>query len=262
MSRYFNNNLVETYQHTKKYCLNKQFPTAPSVVYDIRELAAVTTDSNNEAQKTIVKNMDSFELACELVTQGYHPLVLNLASDRNCGGGVNKGSKSQEEDLFRKSNYFMAMNAFVNANQEKIRYPYPLSPYTVVYSPTVVICKDNDYNLLKDPVQVSCLAVAALRHPQVKYSGKLELYRKDEDRAIMRQKIEAIFQIAIINKHDSLVLGALGCGVFANPVHDVVELFREMVVKYGKHFRLISFAVLVCKNSDKFNLECFETLAN
>ena len=259
MSRHFNQELVDTYQHTKKYCINKQFPNTPSMVYDIRKLSINSTDTN-DIPKIIVKNTDSFEMARELVGQNYNPLVLNLASDFKAGGGVEKGSKSQEEDLFRKSSYFMNMISFVGTDGKKIKFPYPLSPHTVIYSPDVYICKDMDYNLLKEPVHVSCLAVPALRHPQIKYDGKLERYRKADDRTIMKSKIEAIFQIAILNKHDSLVLGALGCGVFANPVHDVVELFREAIVKYGKSFRLITFAVLICKNTDMLNLECFQIL--
>src|SRR5581483_11442470 len=265
----YNGNLVDVYRHTQQYCKNKDFSTAPSILYDIRDLPLDISNQVNENPKIIIKNMDSFEMAQELTAQGHRPLILNMASDYKFGGGVEKGSKSQEEDLFRKSSYFLAMKSFVKnvivpnsnaSNQEKISSPYPLHPYAVVYSPDVYICKDNYYDLLKESVHVSCLAVAALRHPNIKYVGKMERYRKDDDRTLMKMKIESIFQIAILNNHDSLVLGALGCGVFANPVHDVVELFREAIVKYGKYFRIISFAVLVCKDKDRLNLDCFQSL--
>ncbi len=78
----------------------------------------------------------------------------------------------------------------------------------------------------------------------------------------MEQKIDALFKVAIKNKHDSLILGALGCGVFKNPPEVVAELFRQAVVKYGCHFKKIGFAVLTTKNSDANNFIVFNKTFN
>lgn len=58
--------------------------------------------------KIIVKNDDSIHCGHQLQQEGYNPVVLNLASRRNPGGGVKNGSRAQEESLFRSTNLFLS----------------------------------------------------------------------------------------------------------------------------------------------------------
>ena len=46
--------------------------------------------------------------------------------------------------------------------------------------------------------------------------------------------------------HDSLVLGALGCGAFCNPPSHIAKLFHEVFEEpeFKNKYRLISFAIL------------------
>lgn len=45
----------------------------------------------------------------------------------------------------------------------------------------------------------------------------------------IKNKIRTIFRIGLIHGHDSLVLGALGCGAFRNPPRHVAQLFHEVM---------------------------------
>lgn len=64
--------------------------------------------------KIIVRNDDSIHCGHTLQLEGYNPVVLNLASRRNPGGGVKNGSRAQEESLFRSTNLFLRCTAMRN----------------------------------------------------------------------------------------------------------------------------------------------------
>ena len=59
-----------------------------------------------------------------------------------------------------------------------------------------------------------------------------------------------MFQIALHNNHDSLVLGALGCGAWNNPPEDVIEIYKDVIKKWDGVFKTIVFAILEIDNKD------------
>jgi uncharacterized protein (TIGR02452 family) len=134
---------------------------------------------------------------------------------------------------------------------------YPLKDDEVLYSPEVTIIKDkrsNNYQMIKEVV-VSMYACAALRKPNL-INGKYY----DNDYQRMSDKIESMFIMGIAMKHDSLVLGAFGCGAFHNPPTEVAKIFSIMTKKYGKYFKKIGFAILCVRPSDMENLTEFKRI--
>lgn len=85
-----------------KMLKGSRFYTNPLDASNIPTLADGST-------KIIVKNDDSIHCGHQLQQEGYNPVVLNLASRRNPGGGVKNGSRAQEESLFRSTNLFLSM---------------------------------------------------------------------------------------------------------------------------------------------------------
>lgn len=250
-----NNNNKEYYKaiyfDTLEQCnrLNLNHVSSVKYNYDSKEfndnkiLATITT--NTYRPLVLVDNIDSFDMAINMKSNNI--MVLNLASFLSSGGGVTNGCKAQEEDLYRKSNY-----AFVNNNNF-----YPLAMNECVYSPLVYIIKDSNYNLLKTPIAVSCLAMAGIKNPQLKLtSNKTITYNRSLDRERMKQKIDMIFKVAIYCGHTDLVLGALGCGVYNNPIKEVATMFKQSILKYGKYFKRIGFAIL-CGDDDT-NIRIFK----
>jgi len=241
--------LKGVYENTKKICHQMNLRPKMPVLYDIRttEFVQKITPPEQDIPAIIeVKNMDTLVMAQEYVSAGLNPLVLNMASDYKPGGGVDNGKTAQEERLFQRS------SAFLSHPQEW----YPLEKGNVIYAPDVCIIKDVDNELLDKPFSVGMIAVAALRHPE----SKNDKYVHSDDKMLMYQKIESIFKIALEQGHDSLVLGALGCGVFENPPYAVAGLFKFALNIYANCFKRIGFAVLVTKPKDEINFKAFGTV--
>ncbi len=241
---------VKIFRHTVDYCKKTSFPVFVPFKHrfddpefsDAKILGAIVP---NQPAEIIVANMDSFDMARQMENGTGKILVLNLASHARSGGGVETGAQAQEEDLYRKSNYF-------EANRHSF---YPLKMAEVVYSPLVHIIKDGSYQILPEAYAVSCLAVAAIRTPRLKFlPDKSETYLNEIDAQIMQNKIDMIFKVAIKHGHKQLVLGALGCGVFHNPVREVAIMFKKSIAKYSQYFTRIGFAVLSGPKNSNFEI--------
>ena len=237
--------LINIYQDTKKKCNIIKIKNK-SVLYDITRLnldlsfIPVYTDTTVE-----VKNEDTLDMSLRLVNNKLNPLVLNMASDWLPGGGVKKGSMAQEECIFRRTNAFMT----------HYEQWYPLPKDTVIYSPEVTIIKDSNYKLLDNYNKVAMIAVPAIRNPYIVEDAFIL-----NDYKLMFYKIESIFKIALMHNHDSLVLGALGCGAFNNPPLEVAKIFEIMLRIYKKYFKYIGFAILVVREKDNDNLQSFKNI--
>lgn len=246
------NNLIDEWNDTKNYFTQHPQKIPLSIKYNIDTINLNELDKYPNYQIDVeVVNEDSFNLAIQYRNNGLNPMVLNMASDYKAGGGVASGKTAQEEELFRRS----------NAHLTHPKNWYPLKSNEVIYSPQVTIIKesrDKKYKLMDKIVNVSMIACPALRNP--KLIGINKNTYTDNDYNIMYKKIESLFKIALLNKNDSLVLGALGCGAYHNPPNVVSNIFSEMIDKYGKYFKKIGFAVLIVKNADKENFINFETL--
>jgi uncharacterized protein (TIGR02452 family) len=238
-----NNPLINEWYNTKRYFEDKKPPVSHKI--DIKTLSKVTLEEKTVKVVVIeVVNCDSFELAIKYKTEGLNPLVLNMASAYKPGGGVANGRTAQEEELFRRS----------NAHQTHLVSYYPLKNNEVIYSPTVTIIKDRNYKKIKE-VTVSMVACAAIKEPKLKNNQY-----SNTDYKIMYNKIEALFLLGIQKKHDSLVLGALGCGVYNNPPEEVADMFNDMNKKYGNFFKKIGYGILVVKTKDQDNLDIFTNI--
>ena len=202
--------------------------------------------------ETIVKveNMDCLLAAEKLLEEGYHPAVLNMASRQNPGGGVQTGAGAQEENLFRRTNLFQSLYQFApyasNFGLHKSKYQYPLDRnFGGIYTPHAIVFRGTEqdgYPLLDKPFQMSFIAVAGINRPALESSERIvsELVES------VKNKIRTIFRIGILHGHDSLVLGALGCGAFRNPPSHIAKLFQEVMEEpeFKNKYKLLLFAIL------------------
>ncbi|KAL3439853.1 hypothetical protein BJX65DRAFT_317339 [Aspergillus insuetus] len=82
-----------------------------------------------------------------------------------------------------------------------------------------------------------------------------QVYARDKDRNLTKAKMRLALRIAATNGHGMLVLGALGCGVYANPPSEVancwLEVLREAEFR-GNWWREVCFAVYDPKNEGNF----------
>ena len=73
----------------------------------------------------------------------------------------------------------------------------------------------------------------------------------------MRDKIRTIYRIALLGGHDSLVLGAFGCGVFQLKPALVAGLFKQVLDEdeFRGKFHTVVFAMLEGKASPRNKVE-------
>ncbi|KAB8069345.1 hypothetical protein BDV29DRAFT_182911 [Aspergillus leporis] len=197
------------------------------------------------------------------------PAIVNFANRHNPGGGWMNGAVAQEEAICYRSSLGLSLTAS----------HYPLATNEALYTPDVLILRRDmasGHSLLvpeipvdKLPV-VSALTVAALFHPKVrtfdmrKFSHELGLQRRDKhvfhhdkDRNITKAKMRLVLRIAAEHGHDQLVLGALGCGVFANPPEDVAHCWLEVLREdefWGNWWREVVFAVYDPTNNGNYEI--------
>ena len=205
-----------------------------------------------------VVNQDCLYAAKELVDDGYMPAVVNFASFKVPGGGVRKGSRAQEENICRRTNLFESIFGFMGTLAkeyglpiEEKQYPLPVN-HGAIYSPSISVFRaseDKNYEFLDEPFGIDIITIAALKDPETDSKGHMTAWAK----SITKEKIRTMLNLAIYWENDSLVLGAFGCGAFANPPEDVATLFKEVLneSEYKDKFEKIVFAVLDDGNSHR-----------
>lgn len=197
-----------------------------------------------------VQNIDCLYAGAQLKERGYNPAVLNMASRRNPGGGVVTGAGAQEETLFRRTNLFRSLYQFAPfAGMYGIKtshHQYPLDRnFGGVYTPEAIYFRESEqkgYALLDNPVSLSFITVAGMNRPDLTAEGMIADHHVEP----IKNKIRTIFRIGLAHGHDSLVLGALGCGAFRNPPRHVARLFYEVMdeLEFKNKYRRIVFAIL------------------
>lgn len=130
-----------------------------------------------------------------------NPVVLDFASGTNPGGSwKSKQVGTQEETLCRQSNLGLLLE------KEK----YPISIDGSLYIKTVTVTKNKS---LQNITPFTCSIIAS--ELRCISSSNLQL------------RFKSLYNIAIKNKHDVLILGAWGCGAFKESDEDIYILARE-----------------------------------
>lgn len=281
-------NLVEVFQDTLNFSKNlpeNKFMIANTKCYQmdskgelLERLASVqkykrVIQKEWPIKKTKVEvlNCDTFAAAKLLRDLKYNVLVLNMANRFSAGGGVTEGSKAQEEDLMRKSNYFYALSQKALSTKQnsgprvgRYLYNHPIPELGCIYTPKIKVLKDQNYQYLskKNSFFVDGLALAGYD------LGKLEKLDKKEKANLLNKKGEVDlnkFKEATKNKirlalmvakalgYDALVLGALSCGAFklkgdnsGLTANVVAQAYKEVLrePEFSQAFSHIIFAVL------------------
>ena len=222
---------------------------------------------------TQVVNQDCLAYAKSLLEQDNADdlCVLNMASAKNPGGGVYGGAGAQEEYLFRCSDYYRFLFQYADPASfdcEKVygiphnpRHSYPLKRnFGGVYSHGVTIFRDteaNGYALLETPWKVNFVAVAA-NNIRRYMNGRTTIPDKFIPSTL--SLIRTILRIAYNNGQRRLVLGAFGCGAFANPPGHMAQLFKQVFEEpeFQGLFREIHFAIIEDHNSHGRNVNAFK----
>lgn len=218
-------------------------------------------ESRGLSCNTVVSKKRTFEAAKPYADEKKKVCVLNFASaTRPCGGVVN-GSSAQEECLCRISSLYpcLADKKMIHSFFEPHKKNWStFNNDDIIYTPDVGVFKtDTDSPEMMDEEDwftsdvITCAApnLSRLMKP-VEPSKLIRIYEKRMDR---------IFRVAIANKADVLILGAFGCGVFANNPKLIAESFRNVQKKYECYFETIEYAVY-CRPGNTENYEVFQSV--
>lgn len=210
-----------------------------------------------EKAKVIVSEKRSLEAAESYAKQGKKVCVLNFASATNPGGGVVNGSSAQEECICRCSTLYPCLNtdsmwnAFYKPHRKASN---PLYNNDCIYTPDVCVFK-SDTNfpevLPKDEwwnVNILTCAAPNLRERPSNAMNphavdKAAKITPEELEKLLTSRVRRIFEIAVADGNEVLILGAFGCGAFRNPPEIVVKVFNTVMQDYLYYFDTIEYAV-------------------
>ena len=183
---------------------------------------------------------------------------------------------AQEETLCRLSTLSQSLYQYYDPKYKCVQdaeVPHRFNAYPLdidfggIYSPGVMFFRKNlkdGYAFREVPFACGVITVAALsfREPNNYCNEERQYMAGDggftpEGDAIQLNKIRSIYRIALKNGHDSVVLGAFGCGVNKLPCDAVADQFRRVLEEpeFKGKFKEIVFAILEGRGSARHPVE-------
>lgn len=175
----------------------------------------VTDETTLEAAKRICKeNADE------------NPFVLNFASAKNPGGGFLGGAQAQEESLARSSSLYPCLSANFAMYEYNRRGDSCLYSDWMIYSPRVPVFRNDDGSLTEKPYLVTFLTSPAVNAGVVRQKEPRKIHLIEP---VNRERARKFLSIANREGHQTLVLGAWGCGVFQNDPEEIARMFKDLL---------------------------------
>lgn len=193
--------------------------------------------------------------------------ALNFASYRNPGGRFREGSRAQEESLCHESFlYNVLFGSLSHYLKNRMERNHGLYTNTALYSPNVIFMgttsnvNTGDYKHCSEVDAVKCdiiTCAAPNRRVAVGYNKVSNL----ENIGACESRIKFIFDVAIENKVDTLILGAFGCGVFGQSPDLIAGIFNKYLKgidnTVGEYFGKFNKVIFAVPSSNRDNFKIF-----
>lgn len=195
-----------------------------------------TEDFPEEFELTKIESKTTFEVTDETTLEAAkrickqdenaNPFVLNFASAKNPGGGFLGGAQAQEESLARSSSLYPCLTANFEMYEYNRKGKSCLYSDWMIYSPKVPVFRNDDGSLVRKPYLVSFMTSPAVNAGVVKQreADKIHLIEP-----FNKERARKFLWIANQNQHETLILGAWGCGVFQNDPQIIARIFAELL---------------------------------
>jgi uncharacterized protein (TIGR02452 family) len=214
------------------------------------QLASLLATQPTGTTRFEVTGATSLEACRQLVLTGAPSVMcLNFASAKNPGGGFLNGSQAQEESIARSSGLYESITHHMGFYQTNRGFDTCLYTDAMIYSPDVPVWKDDDGNALDDFYRLSIITSPAVNAGAVT--------RNEPNNVVhiapaMLRRMEKVLAVSLLHGHQTLVLGAWGCGVFQNDPEDVAGYFAQHLKdgKFKNRFERIVFAIK--SNEERF----------
>lgn len=226
-----------------------------------------------------VVNQDCVDVAQEQSALGNNVVIVSFGCHDSPAGNSPAGYGTQEEEICFRTTLSRPMNYqlcyigtppfsyfplhYQNESREIIQNTAKL-----IYTPDVLVFRagtEHNYKYLDQPFTIGVISGAPREHPPLINEGTTEVdYANEEDKKIVELLIIAQLYAAYSaqnhaasnepssdelksapkSKYDTLVLGAFGCGTYANPTRTVAKLYKKVIEKHFKGaFKNIIFAI-------------------
>lgn len=237
-------NLIQVYQDTYQHSINML--NSVTTKHKFNEILVSDVPNKTEYNISVI-NSDSVSAVVDYSKQR-KSCILNMASYKRPGGGVKRGSRAQEECLFRCSNLTHVISEDF----------YPLIENQCLYTKDVIFFKDFNYDYM-DEVKSDVVTIAAFNLNEQEIDTTDSYYINTT-----KQKIRLMLSLAIKNDVDNIILGSFGCGVFKNDPEQMSEFFHDILEKenYRVYFKNVVFAIINDHNSVGNNFEIFNNKFN
>ena len=174
--------------------------------------------------------------------------ALNFANQHHPGGGYLNGARAQEEDLCR-------LMPPLFSSLKRLRYP--LRDCEAHYTQTLLARTAGSYAFDGPPLPVFIVSAAM---PNLGGVGSKMAAGSPEWWQTVRTRLRAVLHAAREEQCETLILGAFGCGAFANPPDLVARACAEVLKseEFRGCFGTIVFAILEARAQDGGNVAAFE----
>ncbi len=187
-----------------------------------------------------VANETTLAAASRLVADGYSPAALNFASATHPGGGFLNGARAQEESLCRSSGLYACFRDHPMYEFHRRRGDAMYTDY-VIDSPDVPVFRADDGTLLAKPYLCSFITCPAVNASALRQNDPSRLDRIGK---VMWDRILKVLAVAAKHGHETLILGAWGCGAFGCDTEEIADLFaKALSTECNGVFRAIVFAI-------------------
>lgn len=207
----------------------------------------------------VIEPNTTFKAAQKYLQYG-KPAVLNFANPLNPGGGVHNGAMAQEECLCRSSNLYSCISN-KNVFNDYYLHHKDMNHYffsdRLIYTKGVTVFKgDSDVPQIMPKNEWFNVDVITCAAP---YIAKRKHTNKTALKELFKGRIKNIFEAAVDNDVEVIILGAFGCGAFKNPPEVVAKAFHEVIDEnnYSNYFKKIVFAIPKGNNFYRFDDEFF-----
>jgi uncharacterized protein (TIGR02452 family) len=223
----------------------QKYATDNTILYKSEELGRLLETPQPPPQYSTVfevKNETSLNAVHRLIDEGFEDvLCLNFASAKNPGGGFLNGAVAQEESLALVTGLYGCQLKADDYYQSHRLLKTCLYTDQMIYSPKVPIFRTDNGTYLETTRTVTFITSAAVNAGVVK---RQELNNVEKIEPYMRKRIAKMLALSAHYKHEALVLGAWGCGVFQNDPNDIAQWFKEALEgEFKGVFKKIVFAV-------------------
>ncbi|KAF2468878.1 uncharacterized protein BDR25DRAFT_372739 [Lindgomyces ingoldianus] len=148
--------------------------------------------------------------------------ILNMASPLRPGGGTLSGATSQEEFLCSRTTLLPSLHESF----------YRLPDIGGIFTKDVLVFRnarvlgEASGELEEERYWVDVVSAGMLRFPELE--GGKRLGKKD--REVVERKMRAVMRIAYSKGVKKMVLGPWGCGAYGNPVADIAQAWRKVLL--------------------------------